>query len=332
MGDTMWSHTYQKYTNHTASVNQLIPTADGKVAVGAYSIRNVGSEWNGYKDSQPWFILLDSLGNIIKDTVYSEGYESSGFLYKDINDGYFTIGNIDYIYEGDTNSMRNFPVYIAHLDSNFRTTWQTIIPYDSLYNSYTEPKIAKQLSDGSYIIVGNQWYDQGNWVNGWAAKISKTGEILWSHYYNAGDTAHDVAFLQNVAERPDGSLILVGCSHNDTVPSFWTTENLWLLGVDSNGCENSWCAPAEVKTIKQPFGNALKVYPNPTFGYITLTATNTGKFLLYTILGQFVIEFVANAGLTEVQLPTFLPNGIYIGKYVADDGSLKQEVRIVLEK
>ena len=332
LGDTIWTHTYQKFTNHTSSVNQLIPLADGKIAVGANTVRNVGSEWNGYKDAEPWFMILDSLGNLIKDTVYSEGYESSGYLYKDINDGYVTIGNIDYIYEGDTNSVRNFPAYIAHLDTNFRTTWQTIFPYDSLYNSYVVIEYVKQLNNKSYIVVGDQWYDNGNWVNGWAAKISISGEILWSHYFNAGDTAHDVAFLRGVIEKPDGSLILVGCSHNDTVPSVWTNENLWLLGVDSNGCENAWCAPAEVKIIKQPLSNVLKVYPNPTFGSITLTATITGKFILYTILGQQVAEYSVNSGLNELLFPSYLPNGMYIGKCIADDGSLNQEVRIVLEK
>ena len=331
-GDTIWTHTYQKYINQSAGINQLIPLADGRTVVGAYSRRNEGTGLNTYWAYDPWFFVIDSIGNILRDTLYSFGYKDGGFLYKDITGGYFTTGQLDILYGGDPNAMQSFPNFIAHLDTNFRTTWQTPFPYDSIYNSYTVSDYAIQLSNGSYIVIGDQSYDLGNWVNGWAAKISETGEILWSHYYNAGDTAHDVAFLRGVTEKPDGSLILVGCSHNDTLPTAWTNENLWLLGVDSNGCENSWCAPAEVKTIKQPLSNVLKVYPNPTFGSITLSATNTGKFILYTILGQQATEYVVNSGLTEVQLPTSLSDGIYIGKYVADDGSLKQEVRIVLEK
>jgi hypothetical protein len=78
--------------------------------------------------------------------------------------------------------------------------------------------------------------------------------------------------------------------------------------------------------------NTFSVYPNPSTGTLTLNATATGTFYLYTMLGQQAGEYVVTVGQTTVTLPANLSAGVYMGTYRPDNNASPSEVRIVLDR
>jgi hypothetical protein len=71
MGDTLWTHSYQFDTTQLVQINNIIPLADGHIVVGATSSRLKNPGANEYYYSAAWFMVLDSAGSIIHDTLYS---------------------------------------------------------------------------------------------------------------------------------------------------------------------------------------------------------------------------------------------------------------------
>jgi hypothetical protein len=341
MGDTIWTHTYQKFSDQESRIINIIPLADGRIVVGAMTTEliNLGPpDYYSYYYNRPWFLTLDSAGNILKDTLYNErymvagGYNTScGSLYKDRNGGYIDIGTYDSLYTTDPSDFINFPGYIAHLDTNFRITWITSFPY--MESGHRQPVAMKQLKDISYVIIGDNWdyYGCGAWS--WAAKIKVDGEIAWNRIYYS-DTNH-CAYIRDFVERPDCGLIYTGTSMNDSLPTWHTTQDLWLVGVDSNGCDEVSCGvvadtATQVGSVKIR-SSLFSVFPNPAAGNITVQSSSPGKFVLFTLLGQQVQSYSVLNGQTDLQLPNSLAAGIYLCKFTPDEGGITTQVRLVYQ-
>jgi type IX secretion system substrate protein len=320
MGDTLWTHTYQKDTAQWVIINNIIPLADGRIVVGAVSIYQIIFSMTGftYEHYTPWFMVLDSMGNILRDTLYGSQYMMdntlSGELYNDMNGGYIHTGNYNYLYTSDPGDIQNFPSYIAHLDTNFRITWITPFNFTSDFG-HRQVIGMRQLQDSSYMIYGDAWtnYNPGNL--GWAAKVSRSGNIVWCKEYFS-DSAHS-AYFRDMVEKPDGSLVFAGATFNDTLPKWRQNLDVWLVGVDSNGCENPFCAPTEVKNVPKVIRN-IEVYPNPTSGAFTIIAPENGTLDVYNIQGQLAATFQIITGSTSLQLPTSMSPGVYVCRYIPE--------------
>lgn len=92
-GDTVWVRTYQKDTMQSVAINRVIPLPDGRIIVGARStyIADAGGIHHiPYYHHTPWFFIIDSFGNIIKDTLYGNRYMGSGRSIKTITEAIFT--------------------------------------------------------------------------------------------------------------------------------------------------------------------------------------------------------------------------------------------------
>jgi len=76
---------------------------------------------------------------------------------------------------------------------------------------------------------------------------------------------------------------------------------------------------------------SVSVYPNPTYGSLVISTTKSGKFTLYTMLGQQLAEYIVTSGSSDMQLPVGLAPGIYIGEFKSDAGGAAQEVRLVYQ-
>ncbi len=319
-GDTLWTRTYQKITTQGAFINNTIPLSDGRIVVGAIStyVASGGPpDYITYYHNTPWFLVLDSTGSVLRDTLYGSEYSSGasgvcGELYADKNGGYINIGAFDSLYTPDPSDAQNLPGYIAHLDTNFRMTWITSFPY-STETGHRQGVLVRQLRDSSYIIVGDSW-GSGPYDKGFAAKINRTGGIVWSHNYYS-DATHN-AYLRDVVERPDGGFVMTGGTFNDTLPAWHQHQDMWLVGVDSNGCEDGLCAPAAVPAAPQPVvkGNELLVYPNPTNSILNFEFPVSGNVTikLMDITGRVLDEQEINTGT----MATFDVKGYAAGLYL----------------
>ena len=318
LGDTVWTHVYQKDTEQRAYIQNIISLPDGRTVVGAVSSYTTSL---GYYHNTPWYLVLDSMGNLIKDTVFTSGYlvgaeEVCNELYADKNGGYINIGQLDTLYGGDPSDSRSFPGYIAHLDTNFRITWITSFPFNDVDESRGIATM-RQLKDSSYLVIGDS-YGNGAYDKGFAAKISRNGSIVWSHNYYS-DPIGD-AYLRDGIERPDGGFILTGEAANDTLPAWHQFDDMWLVGVDSNGCEDGLCAPAAVPAAPQPVvkENELLVYPNPTSSMLNFEFPASGDVIikLMDITGRVLDEQqVANSATAAFSVRNYTP-GLYLYQFI----------------
>ena len=320
-GDTLWTRSYQKDVSERAAIDNVIPLSDGQIVVGAMSTYlAVGGS---YYHNTPWFLELDSMGNIIKDTSFTVGYlvgaeDVCNELYADKNGGYINIGQLDILYDSDPSDARSFPGYIAHLDTNFRITWVTSFPFSDADGNRGAATV-RQLKDSSYLVIGDSYGNVG-YNKGFAAKISRTGSIVWSHNYYSS-TIGD-AYLCDGVERPDGGFILTGQAANDTLPSWHQHYDMWLVGVDSNGCEDGLCAPAAVPAAPQPVvkSNELLVWPNPTNGMLNFEFVVSGNVTikLMDLTGRVLNEqVISNSTNTAFDVKNYAA-GLYLYQVITD--------------
>ncbi len=333
LGDTLWTHTYQIHATQSVEVNAVLSLPDGRIVAGAQSRYDVVTPaLDVYYHFTPWFMVLDSAGTIIRDTVYGSKYGGGGKLYRDTIEGYVHTGQIDTLaYPRVPENYQNLPYYIAHLDTNFRMSWITRFSYNN--KGRRQPMTVKQLHDGNYLAVGYT----GKWPKlwGWAAKIDRSdGSIIWEHYY-VSDSLND-NYLSDGAEKADGSLVFTGATFNDTLPSYRRVFDVWLLGTDSNGCPTPLCfedtttpPPTVIAEVHQE--HTFSLYPNPTRGSFTLQSSGSGTFTLFTLLGQNVASFAISKGSEELYMPRQMPAGIYLGVYRPDDGTEPHELKIMYQ-
>ena len=127
-------------------------------------------------------------------------------------------------------------------------------------------------------------------------------------------------FFRGAVENPDGSLVFVGESFYVTLPSWRQGEDVWLVGTDSNGCQNAFCAPTAVPVITKP-AQSFYLYPNPSTGNFTINAPEAGTLEVYNIQGQQVADYKTTQGATNLQLPSGIAAGVYFVKYISSGGN-----------
>jgi hypothetical protein len=345
-GNLRWQKTYRKHPGDNARGNSIDLLPDGRILVGAYikSLIWVGSYY--YYKQAPWYILLDSNGNIEKDSFWSNGYmayTSSGCsIYKDMNGGFYTWAAYDSVYTDtsvkDPNNPDSFPNFIAHLDTNFTITWAIDFPSRLSGKRRAIWKVI-QLYDSSYLAIGDQldtvgYYKILNFFQkGWCAKIDKHGKRLWEREYIC-DIKHD-AYLTDAREKSDESIILVGQTMNDSLPYWHTTEDIWLLGIDSNGwtpgCDTTHDTTTIV-SIQGHFNNDVKVWPNPTSGSVQLAVNSEqigGVYQIADISGRILLQGQLITQQQTIDISD-LNAGMYFLQVRSKDGFL-QTVKVVKE-
>lgn len=316
VGDTIWTHTYKKNPSQWVDIVNVFPISGSRIVVGAQSVYWVHA-WTDYYHGSPWFLILDDAGHVIKDTLYGNKYGGGGHIYKDNLGGYVHFGFIDTLTTMYPDDYENFPWYIAHLDTQFRMEWITRLPFnDNDGHRYIEKMI--QLHDGSYLLVGETLFHMVPNPLAWAARVSKTGELLWSRSFNRSANFH--AYFRDAAEKADGSIVMVGATSDDSQPSYRANWDLWIVGIDSNGCETMSCA-LDVAQLTNPV-SSFAVYPNPSRGKVTINTGIEGQISLYDLSGKQLFQYGISKSNTELELPSFLSPGIYTCKFISNDGKV----------
>ncbi len=328
MGDTVWTHTYQKDTAEPATIFTIDTLGGGRILAGAGSEH---TEWDGsisYLGYSVWFMVLDGMGNVIKDTVYGSKYGGGGQIFNDINGGYFHFGEIDTFETSDPSDYNNFPDYFAHLDTNFHIQWITRFPYDyALGHRYIFKAIA--LHDGNYLVEGDAGTYTFGYILAWAAKVSKNGDIMWSNYY-LSDSMHN-SYFRDVVEMPNGNLVFTGAAFNDTIPAWREVQDMWLVGTDSNGCVTDGCLTTRVPTSPSLSYGELTVYPNPATRMLNFqySLLNNVRIKLIDVTGRVMDEqALQNSSTASFNVSRYTP-GIYLYQFITDSGV--QSGKVIVE-
>ena len=68
--------------------------------------------------------------------------------------------------------------------------------------------------------------------------------------------------------------------------------------------------------------NEVSLYPNPSNGAINIKADVAGVFYLYSLDGKSLGEYKITEGINNLTMPNELATGIYMGRYLGEDGSV----------
>ncbi len=298
---------------------------DGRRVLATCAGRVLHSARGGdYFKCSPWVFICDTQGTIQKQRVMPQRYcggNMAPFSGIDRNGGYYLVGGIDSIVDplGQPTNDYSFPKFFMHLDTNLNSEWAYEFGDGSHgYYFYT----VKQLRNGSFLLIGSSFIPTASADAGWLAVINPDGTKKWSRrYYRSPNWAHQ---LFDAVENADGSITAVGTGKSDT-SSFQTQSDIWVLQVDSNGCEGAGVCgedlAVEEPVIKQP--SEFKVYPNPTSGTLTLESAKGGEAIVYNLLGVVVWQQTVSAKET-IQLPRSLAAGAYLLRFKGKDGTTRQ--------
>lgn len=326
VGNKIWRRTIEAPPSDLGTLIQSVQyIGNDKLLIGACARDYQGS--TGEYVARPYFAILDTAGNVLYSKFYGSGYRGYGTIYKDKNGGYFHWGRKDSLITSNPLNFENHPGYLAHLDDSFNFVW-TYVYYDTVQAPYhLSIQNVLQLSDSGYLVMGI-WHQNGgvSSAEAYIGKLSKEGVLLWEHKLHVGDGTYD-CYLVDAVEKPDKSLLLVGSAKNASNPVPWN-QDFWLVGLDSNGCIEAGCSPTGVVQLPQKAGE-VKVYPNPTSGAITASVPEKGTISIVNLQGQVVGAYELQQGNNQLQLPSGLPAGNYIGDIQFATGQ-RQMVRIQL--
>jgi len=299
--------------------------------IGAYILVSAGAPPNNYDKYVPWYLLLASAGNLIKDTIWTtgfNGYNQGCSIYKDMNGGYYTWGARDVLLSPDPTDADNFPNYLAHLDANFNIQWIKDFPYTT-GEGHRDIWKAMQLRDSSYLVVGSGQDTLGTTIptTGWASKINKYGNVILDREYICAIKYN--AYLVDAKEKSDHNIILVGEARNDTLAA-WHQQDVWLVGIDSNGCEVPGCTLGVAPSIS-PQGGGLSLWPNPVNDKFVLRSGGAGTFVLYSIEGKEIGRYDVKEGVNNFSFPNNAAPGVYIGRFISKEGDKVEVVRVVFQ-
>ncbi len=306
---------------------------DGKILVGgALRTYQEPSPVLAYHRNRPWFIVYDTSGNLIQETLYGVQYAGGATSYIDKRGGYYHWGQLDTILFPLSFNLSPFhPDYFAKLDDSFRIIWKKVF---SDLNSWRSTWNFKQLKDSNYLLVGIFNADTGQ-QKGWATKLDKNGNTLWdnSYYIDEVDSNGNVfeAYLVDAAERDDGSIVMTGNARLSTNPA-WRRYDVWVVIVDSNGCIMQGCAPTaisqeEITNEDRP----ISISPNPTTGAFKLQSCQKGTLSVFNVQGVLISQTNIHEGINDLAMPSNAAAGIYIASFKSATTQKLSRLRIIYQ-
>ncbi len=331
-GKVLWQRRFNRDILAENTFTSVASISFNRILIGGYLLKPAkvpqgAGNWS-FNFKYPWMLILDSSGNILQERVwttdFSAGcYLNGGDVYPDKNGGYYHWGAKDSVprpYPDGITYWGNRPFYFAHLNTDFDIDWRFSCAGDTFYSTAVIYR-AIQTADSGYLLIGDDT-SPGYEIRGWLAKLDKHGKLKWKHTYQKATT--DNAWFYDATERSDGSFIVAGIAKG----CHTCYSDVWLLSVDSNGCEQPGCKYVFPTTVSStPAKAEFLFYPNPTAGTITVTAPKSGTLTVLSLQGEQMVSFEVISSKQEIRLPT-MAAGMYFVTYRSKDGNTSISQRL----
>ena len=170
-----------------------------------------------------------------------------------------------------------------------------------------------QTANGGFVIGGSQISPAGD-LDVFVARLSESGQPLWSERYDRGGTTDHGA---DVRQTPDGAYVVVGYSHD-----LETWYDMYLAKVRDDvatsvgdaGRQPSRARPLEARVTPNPFGTGAVLAIEPRAGI------RRWQVALYDVAGRCVRRHtVTDSWQVRLQRGE-LAAGTYLYRIRADDG------------
>lgn len=285
-GDTLWSKTYEPYSN-TKSVIQALDN---------------GFILCGQKSYLIYLIKTDGSG----DTIWTK-MGGLGFQYGRAEDA-VQLSDSSYIITGSVYHGSDQNVFVSKIDQNGNLMWTK--EYGGSDDDYAQAMDV--VNNDELIITGNTYsYASGQFTNSdvWLLRLDNNGDTLWTRTYGNEENNQSA----DIKSCSDGGFIICG--------NFPDSDESFLLKTDSLGN-----APNILTISKIGNNNnvEINIYPNPAVENLTieLPSINYSKVtvIIYNLLGRKVVAFNTEIKNNSAQFDVdSLPFGVYNLTVIIDD-------------
>lgn len=234
-----------------------IITNDSKILIIGSSYSNDGDVSNHHgstSTSDVWLVLLDENGNLEWEKSYGGNSTDIGSNIIESVEGGYIFSASSKSSDGDVSNHHGtsayYDIWIVKIDEQGNIEWER-----SYGGSKDEYGHIKQLDDGSYLINGSTWSDDGDVVDwhygtgsdiwratdGWIVNIDQAGNIIKQKCFGGSG----VDFASAEIQLPDGGFMIFGLTSSDDGdvegwhPGYLDfdergTFDIWIIKADSN--------------------------------------------------------------------------------------------------
>ncbi len=314
MGNEQWRKIYG--TSNVDYARSIIATPDKGYLLGGYRYTpGIVTSGDGL------VIKTDSLGNKEWERTYG-GPLRDGVAYVALaHDSNYIVGTIYATYQGLT--VSDGFINIIKVDVSGNEIWNKQFNEVRVNNNVTNIMVR---NDGDIVSCGFSFYGDsvlqyGGYL-GWILRTNMDGDSIWYRdyeHFTITDNVNDGSnYLNDIKPTSDGGFVACGESFCYTVP-----QSIWVLKVDSFGCDTPGCQYAAIKKLEKN-DNKLLIYPNPCNDYLTLLyslppGSKKVVFTLYNSVGVKVKEMVLPPNTQQFKVNTnTLTSGIYFVALLVD--------------
>jgi hypothetical protein len=292
IGDVVWSREYGDYQTGFELAFAFIRTSDGGYAL-------TGEKRYNNLPADIFIVKTDSNGIMEWDTTYGDNHFQRAWSIISTFDGNMVIAGFYSCCPGDPGRP-----YVAKFDLAGNLLWEKKFGIDMTTTGFYS---IRELSDGSLIAAG-MYTPLSNKSLGLLVKMTANGDSLWwKTYYSGFNSSNE---LHDVYPTSDGGFAACGV----IFPQLPDTghQDLWVLKVDSLGCEVSNCTVDVNEILHKP---QLKIYPNPFTEFVSIEFINPVNHFAIEIFDVTGRKIKTVQGKNENILSVDLKNlneGIYL--------------------
>ena len=267
----------------------VIQTPDGGCLIGGFRYDPAV-----YHSLNALVIKTDSLGNEEwTKTFGNPNVDDDMALVAMADDGNYLVATVygEWIIAPGARTGR---IFLVKIDSDGNTIWSNKIGHKRM-EIYM--KNLSSTNDGN-LIASSFFMDDttsdypyiGNLY-----KFTKEGDSIWMRDYYYYNNQYDWNMLYDVYPCSDKGYIGVGLARPDM-----GTEKLWIIKVDSMGCDTAGCATGTfIKELPASFSDQedIRVYPNPAHTCVLFQCNDfppsgrtQGDILITNTFGQTIIQ------------------------------------------
>jgi len=285
-------------------------TDGGYILTGATKSSDGDVSTNAHDGHELWVVKLDADMKIQWEKTLGGSKDEYGVDVAQTKDGgYLVVGltrssdghvSSHHVFKANENASPTFfeDAWVIKLDKDGNVLWEKC--YGGSFHD--EAGAILELSDGSFMLAGRALSFDGHLTqnhgsgDAWVAKISATGDVIWSNTY--GGRARDWA--SNLVQLSDGGFLVVGYTESTDFDLEGCGNHgdgdIWLLRLDADG----------KKVWSRCYGGSK--HDNG----VSITAASNGKYLILGNTKSKDGDIKGNNGGTDVWLAQVNDNGTII--------------------
>lgn len=227
-----WSKTYGGVYNDGSS--KMLPTNDGGHIIVGYASSADGDVSQNYGGSDVWLFKIDHSGQLLWEKNLGGTANDYAVDIVEANDGGFIIAGSSNSNDIDVSGRHGTSTDVWMLKTNNTGTivWQKM--FGGSGSDF--PLKMQKTPDGGVVVVGSTDSNNGDipgnngYTDGFAAKFSDTGAVLWTKVYG-GDKPDS---FYDIADMDDGGFLFVGGGYSD-IPGQHGNADVWVFKTDAAG-------------------------------------------------------------------------------------------------